>query len=399
MAEWSIQHGSEIVNGAAYKVKAEHLIDNFDGLKSDIDDRLSMTTASTQTVTSAVTWNGTQTFTVSPKMDAILECTTASGVTVDGALIKDSMITVSGTPTAAGMIGYASNLLKFHNGTTVINVGETVSAVNSRSSNTIWDTSDNGALFVCTSTFTQTITAAATLGVKWHCHIRNDGTGVITIDPNGAETIDGQTTLRVYPGESFTVVCDGTNFKTVGRTRGLVYLASATASTSASVSFTSLIDSGFDEYVIDVVNYLPATDNTLMWLRVSEDGGSTWKSGASDYGYGNFTVGNGTTLFGSGSGGDTKIIFGPRSAAGEDFSNTAARAVNGQIRFFNPCGTTVNKRFMAHLMFSPSGGGTQQIIGHGHYVGTANAINGIQILSSSGNITSGSFYLYGVRKD
>jgi hypothetical protein len=84
----------------------------------------------------------------------------------------------------------------------------------SRSSNTMLDSSDIGKTFVCTSTFTQTLDAAATLGDGWYCSIRNDGTGIITIDPNSAETIDGVSTLALGAGDSIRIVCNASSFKT-----------------------------------------------------------------------------------------------------------------------------------------------------------------------------------------
>jgi hypothetical protein len=92
------------------------------------------------------------------------------------------------------------------------------SIVVARSSNTILGVSNFGNAIVATSTFTQTLTAAATLGDGWFCYYRNDGTGVITLDPNGAETIDGSTTLALNPGESVVILCNGSAFKTIGRT-------------------------------------------------------------------------------------------------------------------------------------------------------------------------------------
>ncbi len=90
----------------------------------------------------------------------------------------------------------------------------------SRSSNTILDISDTGKFIRATSTFTQTLDAAATLGDGWNVLYQNSGTGVITIDPNASETIDGATTLVLNPGEGCLINCNGTSFTTVGR--GLV---------------------------------------------------------------------------------------------------------------------------------------------------------------------------------
>lgn len=85
-----------------------------------------------------------------------------------------------------------------------------------RTSNTALAGADLGKLIDITSgTFTQTFTAAATLGPNWYCHIRNSGTGDITLDPNGSELIDGLTSYVMYPGETRLVTCDGTGFYTI----------------------------------------------------------------------------------------------------------------------------------------------------------------------------------------
>ena len=85
-----------------------------------------------------------------------------------------------------------------------------------RTSNTILGASDASTLVVITSgTFTQTFTAAATLGSGWFCYIQNLGTGDITLDPNGSETIDGLTSYIMYPNEVRLVQCDGTSFNTI----------------------------------------------------------------------------------------------------------------------------------------------------------------------------------------
>lgn len=85
-----------------------------------------------------------------------------------------------------------------------------------RSSNTILGASDYGKTINATSTFTQTLDAAATLGDGWHIYYRNNGTGVITLDPNAAETINGSATIDLYPGEGCRISCNGTLFTTQG---------------------------------------------------------------------------------------------------------------------------------------------------------------------------------------
>ena len=85
-----------------------------------------------------------------------------------------------------------------------------------RTSDTVLGTADASTLIDITSgTFSQTFTAAATLGSGWFCYIRNSGTGVITLDPNGSETIDGLTSYEMYTGECRLVQCTGTAFFSV----------------------------------------------------------------------------------------------------------------------------------------------------------------------------------------
>jgi hypothetical protein len=93
--------------------------------------------------------------------------------------------------------------------------------------------SDKGKLIDCSGTFTLSLTAAATLGDGFYFYIKNSGTGVVTIDPNGSETIDGAATIKVYPGESYGVQTNATSFKTFGRSR-LVLIATSSVSSPMS---------------------------------------------------------------------------------------------------------------------------------------------------------------------
>ena len=70
---------------------------------------------------------------------------------------------------------------------------------------------DNNGYFRFTATATLNLTAAATLAANWHCVVQANG-GVVTIDPNGAETINGAATLALADGQSALIVCTGTAF-------------------------------------------------------------------------------------------------------------------------------------------------------------------------------------------
>ena len=137
----------------------------------------------------------------------------------------------SATPTAGGIVygtgtvqavsaaGTSGQLLQSNgvSAPTWATISSTPTIVRSaRTSNTILVTADASTLIDITSgTFSQTFTAATTLGSGWFCYIRNSGTGDITLDPNGSETIDGLTSYIMYPQECRLVQCTGTAFTSV----------------------------------------------------------------------------------------------------------------------------------------------------------------------------------------
>lgn len=85
-----------------------------------------------------------------------------------------------------------------------------------RTSNTQLVSTNNANLIAITSgTFTQTFAACSSLGSGWYCYIQNSGTGDITLDPNGSETIDGLTSYIMYPSEVRLVQCDGSVLRTI----------------------------------------------------------------------------------------------------------------------------------------------------------------------------------------
>lgn len=131
-------------------------------------------------------------------------------------------------------------------------------------------TSDRAATLVNTGgTITFALTAAATLGSNWFCQVKNRGSGTLTIDPDGAETIDGDSTLALASNESCIIVCNGTSFYTVGYGRTLAQTAFTRlvkAVTSSSVTLTS---SEAGNVVQEYTGTLSANTNVIVPTTVA----------------------------------------------------------------------------------------------------------------------------------
>jgi len=71
---------------------------------------------------------------------------------------------------------------------------------------------------------TFTLPGAATAGNNWFFLVRNSGTGAVTMSTPGGETINGDSSIYFNPGDSAFVICDGSDFYTVGFGQAPEYL-------------------------------------------------------------------------------------------------------------------------------------------------------------------------------
>lgn len=75
---------------------------------------------------------------------------------------------------------------------------------------------DRGRVLDCSNTWSLSLPATATAGAGFSLMIRNGGAGVITLDPNAAELINGVATAPLAAGQSTILTCTGTAWVTVG---------------------------------------------------------------------------------------------------------------------------------------------------------------------------------------
>tara|TARA_R110000744_G_C19102493_1_gene533749 strand:- start:82 stop:663 length:582 start_codon:yes stop_codon:yes gene_type:complete len=188
-------------------------------------------------------------------------------------------------------------------------------------------------------------------------------------------TVDNIT--NVAASRTFNILTDGTQ----------KLLGSYTASNDASVDIfdgaseiNAAINSTYKMYIVDCISIVPATDLTFLWLRLSNDAGSSFESSN----YQGWLGGTASCELSAGTSTDR-------------LSNVANEGgYSGRVFIFDPsdagndthvlgCGTyTRADNASAKGAYSPN-----------IYV-VPEAIDGIQFLINSGNITSGLFKLYGV---
>jgi len=167
-------------------------------------------------------------------------------------------------------------------------------------------------------------------------------------------------------------------------------VASATASNSATLELT-WSNSNFQNYFFTVHNIVPVDLNTgYLGLRVSQDGGATWESGATDY-RSRFQK-NASVSITAPSNDRTYLhgqIFGGNNA-------TIAGPFSGNYMFLSPDNETRIKKIFGISRFTDFLSGKETMLYVGTFIGNTQSINGLQFefVNSSTNIASGSVHLY-----
>ena len=177
----------------------------------------------------------------------------------------------------------------------------------------------------------------------------------------------------------------------------MVLLATAQANNSASVEFTTGITSAYDEYLLVGTNVVPVSDQVSLYLRVSEDGGATFKSGAADYKWATHLFNTiGDASFGDAS--DSEITFPGTTTASQTLSNVVSEPLSFSMRLTTPALNGVQKLVYGQYSHVRADGVVQGGSSTAAYQGTTNPIDALQFSMSSGNISTGEFRLYGFKK-
>ena len=181
-------------------------------------------------------------------------------------------------------------------------------------------------------------------------------------------------------------------------TGSMTLISEQTASSSASVEFTTGIDSTYPIYKFEFINIHPATDNVKFQVGF-RDGGS------------NYDAVKTTTAFrAQHNEGDTQAVllydtsndlaqstaFQTLEGGGNALSNDNDHGLSGELYLYNPSSSVFVKHFMARTSATnPNDYALDGFVAG--YLNTTVAIDGVQFKVASGNIDAGTFKLYGIK--
>ena len=174
----------------------------------------------------------------------------------------------------------------------------------------------------------------------------------------------------------------------------MILISSQTASNSASISFTTGINSTYKEYQFYFIDVHPRTDAVFFQFNISIDSGS------------NYNVTKTTTAFNaqhSEAGTDAGIGYqSPQDLAqgtgyqdlSESIGSGADESCAGSLQLFNPSSTTYVKHFISNVNTYQSDNYNMNFFSAG-YGNTTSAVNAVQFKMSSGNF-DGTIAMFGV---
>ena len=177
----------------------------------------------------------------------------------------------------------------------------------------------------------------------------------------------------------------------------LILLSTQTASASATISFTTGLDSTYDEYIFKFINIHPETDQGRLEFQGSTNSGSTYGLTITSTAFWSRHFEDGTSASLSYNA-DHDIAQGTTyQSITHAIGNEADESASGYLQIFNPSSTTYVKHFIASsstYLYIPGEYNTY----HAGYFNTTSAINAIQFRMTSGDIDDGVIKLYGVKK-
>jgi len=178
---------------------------------------------------------------------------------------------------------------------------------------------------------------------------------------------------------------------------GITFISSQTASNSASISFTSGLNSTYKVYKFVFANIHPRTDGSQFQMNLSTDAGSNYNVTKTSTSFiAQHSEDDATAQIDYDSNGDLAQSTGFQSITGSSgIGNGADESASGTMTLFNPASTTYVKHFICNFnqYFLLNRSMNVYVAGYGN---TTTAVNAIRFQMDSGNF-DGTIYLYGIK--
>ena len=179
-------------------------------------------------------------------------------------------------------------------------------------------------------------------------------------------------------------------------TGSMIFISKVTASSSATIDFTSGIDSTYKEYLFTFKNIHPATDNVSFQFQADTGTNTNYNQTITSTFFRALHTEDDST--GAEVGYQTALDL-AQSTGFQTFAanigNDNDQHVSGTLHLFNPSSTTFVKHFKGRNNDSVYINGIADIFLAG-YFNTTSAITRVRFKMSSGNIDAGDICLYGI---
>ena len=176
----------------------------------------------------------------------------------------------------------------------------------------------------------------------------------------------------------------------------MTLLSTQTASSSATIDFTSGIDSTYDEYVFKFYNIHPQTDDKHFTFQANASGGSGFNETITSTHFRAYQLdnGSGTGALSYRTANDQAQGTGYQRLT-EEQGNANSESCSGTLHLFSPSSTVFVKHFIARSFSCMLDSGPRDVFVAG-YINTTSAIDEISFAFTSGDIDAGTIKLYGV---
>ena len=189
-------------------------------------------------------------------------------------------------------------------------------------------------------------------------------------------------------------VKNATAFGSITGLGDLIFISRSTASSSASVSITSGINSTYKEYIFYFNNIHPASQS-FLGFNFSTDGGSNYNAVKTSTNFRAYHSEADASNLEYKDGDDIAQGTGLVLTAG-NLGNASDESSSGYLHLFEPSNTTFVKNFIFRSSSVQSAPAAFDCFVAG-YVNTTSAVNGVEFKMSSGNIDTGTIDMYGVK--